>query len=510
MHKFILSFFILVISADFSIAQQCFRLAHQRDDIYSENQQFEIDDAYVTIGNEREPITSTRTLMFYDYLRVKAFFKCRFDFAMIQEEDVHLLTEIDLKNQTNPIYLITSDSTDLAYIVLDDQPYLVTDCDNTSCYDTYLYNDELEVEGIFKNETYSNPQASYITTYETIEETVLLKSQHFELEEIPPQFTLAKKEIITRQQGICPEYEYVYTTVIDSFVSKESYNHYVIHPATFETRSEEILVKEGRKAFSDAVIKEARLQEEVILVAPHYNTWQASYDSITSSIDPFNTIDLDLITIPEVRDTLDVWKYDGSCPEGYDDKGSVCTKTTFIPSEYETRFYEKLNTHATSTSIYKPSQYTYYEKTFIQNIDTIPPDCITETRDSVSYEKLVSPSTVEIDIIPAEYETRTYEKLLSQMERITVSSTEIDKIKTYRQKRRSSNQSDLETICFDRLDAALIDRIVLALQSKGVEIESKDYPTSLFWHPLLSYQSQQNLPIGRIDSGLIKHLNIQE
>lgn len=166
-------------------------------------------------------------------------------------------------------------------------------------------------------------------------------------------------------------------------------------PAEYETVTEQVMSKEA----ASRIVKipaEYRTETERIETRPATTKWvKKKADRNCLSADPNDCLVWCLIEVPAEHRTVSKRVRVG-CADGYTDSGDDCIRTEEIPAEFSTRTWRKLKTAATTRQVEVPAEY----KTITRRVVKTPA------------------STRSIEI-PAEYTSRTYRKL------VTAASTDV-------------------------------------------------------------------------------------
>ena len=217
----------------------------------------------------------------------------------------------------------------------------------------------------------------------------------------------------TTGEGPCVRLSVVpatYETVTEQVLVKEASSRLEIVPATYETVTEQVQTKpasyrtetipaeyetvteqvESKQASTriERVPAQYETVTETIQVSPASTKWvKKKADRNCLSADPNDCLVWCLVEVPAQNRTISKRVRKG-CAAGYADNGDDCTKTIDIPAEYSTRTWRKLKTAATTRQVEVPAEF----KTISRKVVKTPA------------------STRSIDI-PAEYTTRTIRKV---------------------------------------------------------------------------------------------------
>ena len=267
--------------------------------------------------------------------------------------------------------------------------------------------------------------------YETLTEQVLSKEASTSLSITPAQFETVTEQVLTKEASTRIEViPAVYETVTEQVLAKEAYTVMRAVPAVYETVTEQVLVKEASTQLS---------------VVP------AEYETVTEQV-LVKEASTQLSVVPAVFETVS---------EQVMTK-AASTRIERVPAKYETQT-EQIEVAPSSTKWVKkkadrnclsadpndclvwclvetPAQYRTITKQVRVGCDegwTDNGDDCTRTIDvpaeytTRSYQKLVTPATTTSVEVPAVYETRTYQKPVREASSTSVEVPAVYETRSY-------------------------------------------------------------------------------
>jgi len=295
--------------------------------------------------------------------------------------------------------------------------------------------------------------------YETVTEQILTRSASTSVNLVPASFETVTEQVLTKEAGsqltVVPA---TFETVSERVLKAESSPTLEVRPATYETVSEQVLSKEASTSLSVVPASFETVTEQV-LVKDAYSTLKvvpAVYETVTEQVmvkEASSTISVTPATYETVSETVLLKEASSQLrviPAVYETVTEqvmvkeASTRLEKAPAKYETQT-EQLMTSPASTKWVKkkadrnclsadpndclvwclveiPAQYTTVTKQvkvgcdegYVENGDdcvkTVDVPAVFETR---TYQKLVTPPTTEKVEVPQEMGTRTYTKLVS-------------------------------------------------------------------------------------------------
>lgn len=485
-------------------AQDCYRIIYvPEESTIAPETTFTIqNDSLYLNGNSSKAIYKY-TFVYDEFIRLKAHFKCIHPFDALSHIAVYSIDTYD--TEMGELSIVNSTLDEVGYMVLDGVFFLIADCSSRLCYDILYQDEELVFQEYYEVKHIDSVYIESDVTFETVTEEVLVKDSYDTLTISSASHQEQEIVIETNQVGTCDSLTYTYETVIDSFIIKERYCELEIIPAVFEEREEYVLDHESYEKITDHFLLSDSIKIDTILTHPSFVSWDIEGLNISSE-NPIIATSFIPRNVEAVSKTYPSQQFYGSCPDGYDRYEVICKKTIEVPAKYSSRTYQKLVQNTTVECNPIPDRYKYYTRSKIIQTGQIPEGCIERTYDTLSFEKLHSPANSVRTAVPTAYGTRTYLKVNNPDPIISIQTT-IDSISIY--KKQSESNELHEVICYDSIDENLISKISQKLIEKGVPIQEKDYPHSDFWVPLMEFQKENGLLIGRISESLLEFLDVE-
>ena len=355
--------------------------------------------------------------------------------------------------------------------------------------------------------------------YETVQELVMVKEASKQFVQVPP----------------------VYETVTEQVVAKEPSTRADIVPTEYETETIEVLIKEA----STRVEKVPALyisKRETYEVTPATSKWvKQKINQNCLSEDPNDCYVWSKVEVPAEYKTV-IKQIRNGCPEGFVDNGDDCTRTIEIPAEYETHTYKKVKNFATTRTVDVPAEFASVTKRKLKTAATVREIEIPAEYKSIDVLKVKTPATTKVIEIPAEYRnvtkrvkkgcldgftdngddctrmveipaeftTRTYQKLKSptQIREVDVPA-EYTTITKKTLLKAGGYTVWKEVLCQNQINSNTILAIQRALRNRNYDVGNIDQVLGAQTRAALTqFQKDNGLPIGQLDLDTLNLLGV--
>lgn len=339
--------------------------------------------------------------------------------------------------------------------------------------------------------------------FEIVSEQVLVKESYAILEELPNEFEEAHI-LLYNEISNCENA--VFDTIYEEVLVKEGGLSFDIQPAIFGTYIE---LRAIRSSYEGEGFYERAFQDSLViqLKSPYVDLIGFEVNSGCNEFDFYDCIKFDFENIPR-KDTTVYHVYE-KCADGFESAGKYCySNSGIVPWVFEPREYEKLVLPASTTTIIQPNEYMFISSIRVANKDELDSNCVESVVDSISYQKLVKPATIEETIVPAVYGTVTYKKY-QDGGIIEIESGEEDsysQISTIQSSSYELKESVSAVLLEDK--SCYIEAIKLRLIEVEYLNEDDFENLKAFQLAVLNYQIDNDFPLGVIDSYLVNSLNV--
>jgi len=320
-----------------------------------------------------------------------------------EDGDTLVLDIIQQKNRTN--------------IILEGTRWNTTECTPPFDGEEVLYPEVLEYADTF----FPYPTPKDTTDYtivaaemETVTEQVLSRSAYTVLDYSPPTFESAIETYLSKETNVCTDFTAEYDTVTETALLTSAYETLEIQLPVFETVTEQVLAR-GAMLELEVMPAEISPGETILNMAPEYTALTTSWIDGCDALG-LTCVEYQLQQVPRHDTVLQTGHY--ICPQGYESDEGLCTKEVTIPAQYATLTYEKLIQPTTSISSQVEATYETLTKYLITNKSEIPDSCIESHYLDRKITLLSQPATIDVREVPATYETRAYDRMSAPPELI--------------------------------------------------------------------------------------------
>ena len=226
--------------------------------------------------------------------------------------------------------------------------------------------------------------------FETVTEQVLVKEAYTVLTCVPAQFeTVTEQKLVQEASSRIEVVPAEYETVTEQILLKEAYTEYSVVPAEYETVTEQVLSKEAYSTISTSpavyeTVTEQKLSREA---STRIEVIPAEFESITETY-----------TISEASERWEKRKADPTCLSA-DPEDCLVWCLVEVPARTGT-FVKRVRKAC-------PAGYTASGDDCTRTVE------VPAQYETVTYQKLVSPASSNSTDVAAKYTTRTYRKLKS-------------------------------------------------------------------------------------------------
>ncbi len=360
--------------------------------------------------------------------------------------------------------------------------------------------------------------------------------------EVPAEYETVKELILVKEASkqyiLVPP---VYETVTEQIVVKEASTRAEVIPTEYETETVEVLIKEA----STRVEKIPALyvsKKEIFEVTPATSKWvKKKINQNCLSEDPNDCYVWSKVEVPAAYKTI-IKQIRNGCPEGFVDYGDDCTRTIEVPAEYKTHTYKKVKSLATTRIFDVPAEFASITKRQLKTTATVREIEIPAEYKSIDMLKIKTPATTKmIEIpaeyinvvkrirkgcpegfidngddctraveIPAEYASRTYQKLKtpSQIREIDVPAEYVSITKKTLLKQGGYSVWK-EVLCENQINRNVIVAIQRALKNRNYDVGNVDQILGVKTKAALTqFQKDNGLPVGQLDIETLNMLRV--
>ncbi len=470
----------------------------------------------IAIDTQLATIEHSETKYFSEREALLKFYSCLYKFPSLPKYGTFRIDIYSMVNQNigNEFHIINFGQDTSAQHILFARGHffnlLPCGLDGQCMESQYINSRTTQISKVFNVEPDSSVYAYYPGHQEIKTETVLVKEASNKITVTPARVKKVETVVHTGEICTCAGYTPEYDTLYRQIIVKDEIQHVTVDTAIFERVTEIALVKEATLQIDTIAIANRMVIDSPLVIIPEHKIWNLeAVDTSCISINPFDCLQWNWHTISEKSENLTF--YDQVCPDGYTAMGLQCIRELEIPAEYEQRWFYRLSVPASTQITVVPAEYKSYEYQYILNRDDIPDTCIDSTFHIIHRVKIIQPTTVNAEEVPAEYESRSYHKTVAipRIEQVISNPGKTKRIIQTKIVEAGCSTEINPVVCDLFLTPALIGEIHQTLIDKGYSNGPlSNEMTALFHAGIINYQLIHNLPIGRIDDNIMRSLGI--
>ncbi len=267
--------------------------------------------------------------------------------------------------------------------------------------------------------------------YETITEQVLAKEASTKLSVVPASFeTITEQVLVKEAYSTLQVVPATYETITEQVLVKEASSQLKINPATYETITEQVLVREASSQLKVIPATFETITEQVLVKAAgsRIERKPAKYETVTMQVE----------TSPAATKWVKK-KADANCLSADPDDCLVwCLVEIPATSKLVTKQVRvgceegwTDNGDDCTRSVPVPAEYSTRTYQKLKTPATTEKVAVPAEYSTRTYQKLVNPVTTERIDVPAEYSTRTYQKLKTPARTEMVTVPAVYETRTY-------------------------------------------------------------------------------
>ena len=394
------------------------------------------------------------------------------------------------------------------YIYVEDGLYFLRNDPLLVENEVHILSKSDQEEEIFEFVFDVDPNASVVyleePVFEYVTEQMLAKDGYTILEEVGVAYETNYHNIFNEYSS-CPNA--IIDTVYEQVLVKEGRKKFEITPAVLEVVTE--LVASQNEHIGESFYE--RIPQDSLTIplqSPFYTVENFNISMGCNEFDFFDCINFEFV-LNEGKDSV-IYNVYEQCAPGFTSAGKYCySNGGTVPAVYVKRDYEKLLADAFAVEKEVPAEYMTISLLRVTNKDELEESCIEVVHDSIGYQKLVGQASLSQTLIPTTYTTRVY-KYFQQGGVIEVTEgNEEQLVQITTKKAETTGFVDSSSRIVQGVNPCYVSAVKKRLIEEGYleVVDAEDI--NMFQLSVLTYQIDNDLPLGVIDAYFIDHLNVK-